>query len=165
MKAKQQRDSHRRWCSVKKGILRNFAKFTGKHMCQTPESLFLIRPEACNFIKKETLAQVFSWEFCKILRTPFLQNTSGRLLLKQPYVLSHARSREKSYTDIRFPKVIGRIRMYLTSLWDKISTSSHGLKCYMFMLQTDQGHVRRQNCYTKVAKRKNCYIKGSILSD
>ena len=35
----------------------------------------LLRPEACNFIKKETLAQVFSCEF-------FLQNTSGRLLLK-----------------------------------------------------------------------------------
>ena len=36
----------------KKGVLRNFAKFTGKHLCQ-----------ACNFIKKETLAQVFSCEF------------------------------------------------------------------------------------------------------
>ena len=33
---------------------------------------------ACNFIKKETLAQVFSCEFCE---APFLQNTSGRLLL------------------------------------------------------------------------------------
>ena len=36
-------------------------------------------PEACNFIKKKTLAQVFS---CEFLRTPFLQKTSGRLLLK-----------------------------------------------------------------------------------
>ena len=25
--------SHRRW-SVRKGVLRNFAKFTGKHLCQ-----------------------------------------------------------------------------------------------------------------------------------
>ena len=39
---------------------------------------FLIQKDACNFIKKETLAQVFSCEFCEILRTPFLQNTSGR---------------------------------------------------------------------------------------
>ena len=31
------RSSHQR-CSVRKGILRNFAKFTGKHLCQ---SLFL----------------------------------------------------------------------------------------------------------------------------
>ena len=33
--------------------------------------------QSCNFIKKETLTQVFSCEFCKILRTPFLQNTSS----------------------------------------------------------------------------------------
>ena len=30
-----------------------------------------------NFIKKETLAQVFYCEFCKILKTPFLQTTAG----------------------------------------------------------------------------------------
>ena len=43
-------------CSVKKGVFRNFAKITGKHLCQI---LFLIKPQACNFIKKEALAQVF----------------------------------------------------------------------------------------------------------
>ena len=31
-----------------------------------------VTPEPCNFIKKETLAQVFSCEFVKFLRTPFL---------------------------------------------------------------------------------------------
>ena len=34
-----------------------------------------------NFIKTETLAQVFSCEFCEISKNTFLQNTSGRLLL------------------------------------------------------------------------------------
>ena len=29
-------------------------------------------PEACNFIKKETLAQVFSCEFCEISKNTFL---------------------------------------------------------------------------------------------
>ena len=33
------RSSHRK-CSVKRGVLRNFAKFAGKHLCQ---SLFLIK--------------------------------------------------------------------------------------------------------------------------
>ena len=49
----------------KKNVLKNFAKFTGKHMCQ---SLFLMKlqAEAFNFIKKETLVQVFSYEFCKV---------------------------------------------------------------------------------------------------
>ena len=39
--------------------------------------------KACNFIKKETLAQVFfSVNFSRFFRTSFLQNTSGRLLLQ-----------------------------------------------------------------------------------
>ena len=47
----------------KKGGLRNFTKFTEKHL------------QACNFIKKETLAQVFSSEFCKISNNTFLHRT------------------------------------------------------------------------------------------
>ena len=58
--------------SVRKCVLRNFANFTGKHQCQ---SLFF------NFIKKETLAQVFSCRFYKISKNTFLQNTSVRLVL------------------------------------------------------------------------------------
>ena len=38
-------------------------------------------PQACNFLKKETLVQVFSCEFCEMSKNVFLQNTSGRLLL------------------------------------------------------------------------------------
>ena len=33
-------------------------------------------PKACNFIKKETLAQVFSCEFCEISKNTFLQKNS-----------------------------------------------------------------------------------------
>ena len=54
----------------KKDVLRNFAKFTGKHLCQ---SLFFnkVAGQACNFIKKETLAQMFSCEFCEISQNTF----------------------------------------------------------------------------------------------
>ena len=48
---------------MKKGVLRNYTKITGKHLCQSP---FLI-----NFIKKETLAQVFSCEFFEISKNIF----------------------------------------------------------------------------------------------
>ena len=58
---------------MENGALRNFIKFTGKCLCQSLE--------ACNFFKKETLAEVFSCEFCEISENTFLQNTSGRLLL------------------------------------------------------------------------------------
>ena len=55
----------------KKGILRNLATFTGKHLCQ---SLLLNKVagfKACNFIKKETLAQVFSCKCCVISKDTF----------------------------------------------------------------------------------------------
>ena len=39
---------------------------------------------ACNFIKKETLAQVFFCEFCEISKNNVLQNTSGWLPLYLP---------------------------------------------------------------------------------
>ena len=62
------------FCS--KDVLRNFAKFSGKDLCQ---NLFFNKVAGlCNFIKKETLAQLFSCEFCESsLNTFFLQNTSG----------------------------------------------------------------------------------------
>ena len=33
-------------------------------------------PQTCNFIKKETLAQVFSYEFCEISKNGFSYRTS-----------------------------------------------------------------------------------------
>ena len=61
-------------CSVKKGALKNFAKFTGKHLCQ---SIFLrLQASGLFFIKKEILAHVFSCKLCEMFK-----NTSGRVLL------------------------------------------------------------------------------------
>ena len=54
----------------KKGVLKNLAKFTGKHMRQS--LLFNKVAGACNFIKKESLAHVFPVNFAKFLRTPYL---------------------------------------------------------------------------------------------
>ena len=53
-----------------KSAPRNFAKFTWKHLCR---SLSLINLEAldCNFIKKETLTQVFSCQICEISESAF----------------------------------------------------------------------------------------------
>ena len=63
------RSSHWR-CSVRKGVPRNFAKFIGKHLCH---GLFLkkVAGLGVTFIKKETLAQVFSCKFCKISKKTF----------------------------------------------------------------------------------------------
>ena len=45
----------------KNGVLRNFTKFTGKHLSQN----------LCKFFKKETLAQMFSCQFCEISKNAF----------------------------------------------------------------------------------------------
>ena len=55
----------------KKGVLRNFTKSKGKHLCQ---SLFFN-------IKKESLAQVFFCEFCEISKNTFLTEHLWWLLL------------------------------------------------------------------------------------
>ena len=64
------KSSHRR-CSIKKGVLRNFVKYIGKHLCQSSffHKIAGLRP--ANFIKKETLAQVFFCEFCEIFKNTF----------------------------------------------------------------------------------------------
>ena len=64
----------------KKGVLKHFAKFTGKHLCQ---NLFLIVAALrhATFLKKETLAQVFSCEFCEILKNTLLTEYLRWLIL------------------------------------------------------------------------------------
>ena len=52
----------------KKGVLRSFVKFTGKHLRQ---SLFFKRVA----VKKEILALVFSCEFCEISKNSFFDRT------------------------------------------------------------------------------------------
>ena len=63
------RSSHHR-CSMKKGFLRNFTKFTGKHLCQ---KLFFnkvtdLRP--ATLFKKGLWHSCFPVNFAKFLRTP-----------------------------------------------------------------------------------------------
>ena len=57
----------------KKGVLKKFAKFIGKHRSQT---LFFNKVTGLsNFIEIETLAQVFFYDFCEFLRTSFFNRT------------------------------------------------------------------------------------------
>ena len=64
----------------KNGVLKNFATFTGKHLCQ---SLFLIKlqPNTCNFIKKRLWHRCLPVNFEKFLGTPFFIEQLWWLLL------------------------------------------------------------------------------------
>ena len=71
----------------KKGVLRNFSKFTGKHLCQ---SLFFnkvasLRPKT--LLKKRLWHRCFPVNFEKFLRTPFL--TKNLRCSLDPMHLSH----------------------------------------------------------------------------
>ena len=62
-------------CPVRKGVLINFAKFTRKHLCK---SLFFNKVAGrrpATLLKKETLTQVFSCEFCEISKNIFSYKT------------------------------------------------------------------------------------------
>ena len=71
------RSSHRRF-SVRKGALRNFAKVTGKCLCQ---SLYFNKVRPATLLKQRLWHRCFPMKFAKFLRTPFLRNTSGWPLL------------------------------------------------------------------------------------
>ena len=66
--------SHRR-CSIKKGVLKNFAIFTGKHMCW---SLFFITLEEW---RAGTLNNAGAVNITKFFITPILKKICKRLLL------------------------------------------------------------------------------------
>ena len=67
--AQQFRSSHRR-CSIRKGVLKNFAKFTAKHLCQSLifNKVAGLRPPT--LLKKRLQLTCFPVNFVKFLRKP-----------------------------------------------------------------------------------------------
>ena len=78
---------HWRW-SVKKTVLKNFVKLTGKHLCW---SIFFNKNtglQACNFIQKRLKQGCFPDNIAKLLRITILKNVCERLLLRVfPFML------------------------------------------------------------------------------
>ena len=98
------RSSHRR-CTAGKGVLRNFPKFTGKHLCQ---SLIFnkVAGQENNFtrvcVKKETLAQVFSYEFWKISKHAFCtEHLWATASVFSRYIVSGMTFLKKSAFDLK----------------------------------------------------------------
>ena len=68
-------------CSLKQGVLKNFTKFAGKHLCQNLFFYKVVGLRPATLLKRRLWHRCFSVKFAKFLRKPFLQSTSGRLLL------------------------------------------------------------------------------------
>ena len=79
LKTTKKRSSHPR-CFIKKGVLKNFAKFTRKFLCP---SLFYNKIAGLATLLKKRLWHSFPVNFAKFLRIPILENICERLLLKK----------------------------------------------------------------------------------
>ena len=55
----------------KKGVVKNFAKLTGKHLCQSRFFNKVAGLNPATLLKRETLEQVFSCEFYEISQNTF----------------------------------------------------------------------------------------------
>ena len=100
------RSSHQRFF-MQKGVLRNFTKFTGKHLCLH----LCLRP--ATLLKKRLWHRCFLVNFAKFLRTPLLQSTSGYCFSK--YVTWISDSYNLTAVGNHLPKVYQkRSNIYIT---------------------------------------------------
>ena len=67
--------------SIKKGVFKNFAKFTGKHLCQSLFFNKIAGRRPATSLKKRLWHRCFPENFVKFLRTPFLTEHLWWLLL------------------------------------------------------------------------------------
>ena len=103
-------ESSRERCSTKKDVLSNFAKSTGKHLCQ---SLFFDKVAdltPATLLKKSLWHSCFPLNFAKFLKTSFFQNTSGQLLLTVNILVTHFRPTFPFYTPWKRQKSSGFLK-------------------------------------------------------
>ena len=101
-----------------KGVLKNFPKFTGKHLC--PDLFFIkVAGSAGNFIKKETLAQVFSCKFYEISKKTFFYWTPRVAVSEWHSLKSGPENQDLGHWDLRpgtlRPRILGAETL---GLWD-----------------------------------------------
>ena len=106
----------------KKGVLRNFIKFTGKHLRQ---SLFLN--------KKDTLAQLFSFEFYEIFKNTFFTEhlwTAFSIVCKISFICKIIKLPPKNYVA-SFRKIIKKFLGPLPLKWNVADTMIMGRITFM----------------------------------
>ena len=94
------RGSHQS-CSIEKGFLKTFAKFTGKHLRQC---VFFNKVRSATLLKKRLRRRCFPVNLTKFLRRPVLQNTDRRLFLyfieRRKNILFTLSWKEQNFYDI-----------------------------------------------------------------
>ena len=106
----------------KKGVLRSFAKFTGKHLCQR---LFLMKLQTwpATLLKKGLWRKCFPVNFARFLSTPFLQNSPGGCFCK---LQINKRKFFPTYSVMHFAFVFSEY--FIFSQYVTITSSKEALK-------------------------------------
>ena len=105
----------------KKGILKNWA-------------------EAYNFSKKETLTQVFSYEFCEIFkntsfdRTPLVTASKSRSLIRQTKAVWATRTKHMPRATLLFMAPEQLPGKYLIKQANQVDLSNHGFFWQLLLL-------------------------------
>ena len=142
-------------CSVGKGVLRDLEKFTGKHLCFN----------ACNFIKKEAMAQVFSCEFCQISKNTFFTEhlcatTSGfRYCFRRIYIkllTSVVEIKKQKYWQLFIISVKSKVifRHYSQTRHWRLIALLHGF-CLLKVAATDMRYLPRSKLSRSLVRKKN----------
>ena len=96
-----------RRCSVKKSVVKNLAKFTAKHLCQ---SLFLDKvagPRPATLLKKRLSHSSLPVNFAKFLRKPFFIEHLRWLLLGRLFlVIAHQHPSGEFPWDLDFTQIV-----------------------------------------------------------
>ena len=122
-------------CSIKKGVIKYFAKFAGKHLCQ---SLFFnkvadLRPKT--LLKKGFRHRCFSVNFVNCLRTRLLQNASGRLFPKEVGCLREMSYMNNNETSSSY-RIIRKLKRTILLTWWKSQQSQiekFNMLCFFFI--------------------------------
>ena len=96
-------------CSVKKIFLKT-SQNSQENTCARVSFFIKFQASACNFIKKETLVQVFFCEFCEIFKNTFFIKHLRWLLLKGSGIerykvkyINHSECKECPWGMVEFP--------------------------------------------------------------
>ena len=123
-------------------------------------------PESTTLLKKTLWHKCFPLNFVKFLRTPFLQNTSGRLLLaivctKWIYHTTAFTLRyEKSHSSYIKAKFLTKSHCYCqvyTSQKMKFSIKDFFCKCDQVAVSCGFGHIYCRNPWWKTSFFVQCY--------
>ena len=97
-------------CSIKKLFI-EISQNSKESTCARVSFLIKLQAEAYNFIKKETLAQLFSCEFCKISKNTFFYRTPLEAASAKSWYSEHCLYRFFEYITLSF-KLFGAQQRY-----------------------------------------------------